>query len=57
MDFLTRQKKGAVAKRLAERLEFEIFVGDTRVLVESFDEEKLMLVFFPGSQLKFPYYI
>ena len=36
------------AKKLAEHLEFEIFFGDTRVLVESFGEEKLMLGFFPS---------
>ena len=34
------------SKKLAEHLESEISFGDTRVLVESFGEEKLMLVFF-----------
>ena len=46
MDFLTRQKKGVAAKSLAEHLEFEFFFGDTRLLVESFGEENLMLGFF-----------
>ncbi len=48
---MTRQKKGVAAKKLAEHLEFEIFFGDTRVLVESFGEEKLMLGFFSQSWL------
>ena len=39
------------AKKLAEHLEFEIFFGDTRVLVESFGGEKLMLGFFSQSWL------
>ena len=42
------------SKELAENLESDNFFGYTRVLIESFGEEKLMLVFFPGSQLKFP---
>ena len=50
-------KKGVAAKKLAEHLELENFFGDTRVLVESFGKEKLLLVLFPGSQLKFPNYI
>ena len=54
MDFLTRQKKGVVAKKLADHLEFDIFFGDTRVLVESFGEEKLMLGFFPQFSAKIP---
>ena len=41
-------------KKLADHLEFEIFFGDTRVLVESFGEEKLMLGFFPQLSAKIP---
>ena len=41
------------AKNLPEQLESNIFFGDTRVTVESFGEKKMMLVFFPGSHLKF----
>ena len=51
MDFLTHQKKGVAVKKLAEHLEFEFFLGNTRVLVESFGEEKLMLGFFSRSWL------
>ena len=50
---MTRQKKGVAAKKLADHLEFEIF-GDTRVLVESFGEEKLMLGFFSQFSAKIP---
>ena len=51
---MTRQKKGVAAKKLADHLEFEFFFGDTRVLVESFGEEKLMLGFFSQFSAKIP---
>ena len=34
------------AKKLDEHSEFEFFFGDSRILVESFGEEKLILGFF-----------
>ena len=51
---LPKKKKGVAAKKLAEHLEFEIFFGDTRVLVESFGEEKLMLGFLSRFSVKIP---
>ena len=37
--------------KLAEHLELDNIFGNTRVLVESFGEEKLMLVFFSRDKI------